>query len=109
LIAGIAERLPGSRLVFDVVPKVMLDLARRGSGRERDLAVELWTRLFDPAERAAIAAIPAVVELRDLAPPQTRHLASLGLAAIRCLPRRLRYSLPVLPVLQARFRGPSAH
>ena len=46
LIAGIAERLPGSVLVFDVVPEAMLDMVRRASGRERDLAVELWTWLF---------------------------------------------------------------
>jgi O-methyltransferase involved in polyketide biosynthesis len=109
LIAGIAERLPGSLLVFDVVPKAMLDLVRRASGRESDLAVQLWTWLFDPAERAAISAIPGVAELRDLAPPLTRDLASLGIAALRYLPRRLRYSLPVLPVLQARFRRLSAH
>ena len=43
LIAGIAQRLPGSVLVFDVVPEVMLDMVRRASGRERDLAVTLWT------------------------------------------------------------------
>ena len=109
LIAGIAERLPGSLLVFDVVPEVMLSLARRTSGRERDLAVQLWTWIFNPTERAAISAIPGVVELRDLVPPPPRDLASLGLSAIRCLPRRVRYSLPVLPVLQARFRGLSAH
>ena len=105
MIAGIAARLPGALLVFDVVPEKMLDLVRRASGRKRDLAVELWTWLFNPAERAAISAIPGVVELRDLAPPLARDPASLAIAAIRCLPRRLRYSLPVLPVLQARFRG----
>jgi O-methyltransferase involved in polyketide biosynthesis len=104
LIAGIAERLPGALLVFDVVPEVMLDLVRRASGRERDLAVELWTWLFNPGERAAISAIPGVQEIRDLAPPLTPGIASLGIAAIRRLPRRLRYSLPVFPVLQARFR-----
>ncbi|MBV8916458.1 MAG: class I SAM-dependent methyltransferase, partial [Acetobacteraceae bacterium] len=43
LIAGIAQRLPGALLVFDVVPQVMLNLARRASGRERELAVEHWT------------------------------------------------------------------
>ena len=58
LIAGIAERLPGSLLVFDVVPEAMLKLVRRASGRERDLAVDLWTWLFNPGERAAIGAIP---------------------------------------------------
>jgi O-methyltransferase involved in polyketide biosynthesis len=109
LIAGIAERLPGSLLVFDVVPEAMLEMVRRASGRERDLAVELWTWLFNPRERAAISAIPGVEHLRDLAPPPTPGLASLGMAAIGRLPRRLRYSLPVIQVLQARFRAASAH
>lgn len=36
LIAAIAERLPGSLFVFDVVPAKMLELARRTPGRERD-------------------------------------------------------------------------
>lgn len=106
LIAGTAERLPGSALVFDVVPEAMLDMVRRASGRERDLAVELWTWRFDLDERADISAIPGVEELRDLAPPLKRGLASLGIAAIGRLPRRWRYSLPVFQVLQARFRVP---
>ncbi len=104
LIAGIAERLPGSLLVFDVVPETMLNLVRHGAGRERDLAVELWTWLFNPGERAAIRAIPGVEELRDLAPPLTSGVTSLAIAAIGRLPQRLRYSVPVFAVLQARFR-----
>jgi O-methyltransferase involved in polyketide biosynthesis len=43
LIAAIAQRLPGSSLVFDVVPDKMLELVRRMPGRERDQAVELWS------------------------------------------------------------------
>jgi O-methyltransferase involved in polyketide biosynthesis len=109
LIAAIAQRLPGSLLVFDVVPEVMLAMVRRVSGRERDLAVELWTWLFNPGERAAISAITGVEELRDLTPPLNRDLASLGIAAIGRLPRRWRYSLPVIQVLQARFRACSTH
>jgi O-methyltransferase involved in polyketide biosynthesis len=109
LIAGVAERLPGSLLVFDVVPEAMLDMVRRTSGRERDLAVELWTWLFDPGERAAISALPGVEEVCDLAPPLKRDVASLGIAAIARLPRRWRYSLPVVHVLQARFRAASVH
>ena len=105
LIAELAERLPGSLLVFDVVPKAMLNLVRHGSGRERDLAVELWTWLFDTHERAAISAISGVDELRDLVPPLTPGIASLAIAAITRLPLRLRYSVPVIPVLQARFRA----
>jgi O-methyltransferase involved in polyketide biosynthesis len=108
LIAGLAERLPGSRLVFDVVPATMLGLVRRASGRERDLAVELWTWLFDADERAAIRALTGVDELHDLAPPLTLGLASLSVAAVSRLPMRVRYSLPVLPVLQARFRAVTA-
>jgi O-methyltransferase involved in polyketide biosynthesis len=107
LIAGIAERLPGSLLVFDVVPEVMRDMVRRTSGRERDLAAELWTWLFNPGERATISAIPGVGELHDLAPPLKRDVLSLGVAAIARLPQRLRYSLPVDHVLQARSRAVS--
>jgi O-methyltransferase involved in polyketide biosynthesis len=109
LIAEVAARLPGSDLVFDVIPALMLNLVRRASGRERDLAVELWTWLFDPDERRAIRAIPGVDELRDLAPPLTLGAASLGIAAVTRFPMRLRYSLPVIQVLQARFRPAVAH
>lgn len=103
LIAAMAERLPGSSLVFDVVPNRMLELVRRTSGRERDQAVELWTWLFDLDERAAIAEIPGVARLRDLSPPFALGFAPLVLRGVRCLPRRLRYALPVLPVLEAGF------
>ncbi len=68
------------------------------------MQVELWTWLFNPDERAAISAIPGVEELRDPAPPLTPGVASVWIAVIRRLPKRLRYSLPVFPVLQARFR-----
>jgi hypothetical protein len=103
LIASIAERLPGSSFVFDVVPEQMLELVRKTSGRERDQAVELWTWLFDLDERATIAEIPGVAQLRDLSPPFSLGIAPLVLCAVRSLPRRIRYALPVLPVLEAGF------
>jgi O-methyltransferase involved in polyketide biosynthesis len=106
LIAGMAERLPGSSFVFDVVPEKMLELVRKTSGKERDQAVELWTWLFDLDERAAIAEIPGVARLRDLSPPLAVGLAPLVLRGVRCLPRRLRYALPVLPVLEVVFAQP---
>lgn len=108
LIAAIAQRLPGSLLVFDCVPEAMLERVRRASGRERDLAVKLWTWLFSASERAAISAIPGLEELRDLAPPLRLDLTSLGIGAVGRLPHRIRYSLPVFPILQARFRAASA-
>ena len=100
LIAAIAGRLPGSLLVFDVVPEKMLELVRKTSGRERDQAVELWSWLFSPQERAAIAALPGVAGIRDLAPPRALGVVPVTLRAVRRLPRRVRYALPVLPVLQ---------
>lgn len=103
LIGAIAERLPGRSLVFDVVPEKMLEVVRKTSGRERDQAVELWTWLFDLDERAAIAGIPGVAQLRDLSPPFALRLAPFVMRAVRSLPRRLRYTLPVLPVLEAGF------
>lgn len=103
LIAALAERFPGASFVFDVVPARMLELVRRASGRESDQAVELWTWLFDRGERAVIAAIPGVARLRDLSPPLALGLAPLALRAVRCLPRKLRYALPVLPVLEIGF------
>jgi O-methyltransferase involved in polyketide biosynthesis len=109
LIAGMAEQLPGSLLVFDAVTEAMLHLVRRTSGRERDLVVELWTWLLNPAERATIRAIPGVEELRDLTPPLTAGVTSVGIAAVGLLPRRWRYSMPVFAVLQARFRAASAY
>ena len=104
LIGGIAHGLPGAVLVFDVVPKAMLDLVRRGSGHERDLAVQLWTWLFDNEERVALAGLPAVEELYDLTPPLRPDPVSLAFAAVARLPRLLRYALPVFPVLQSRLR-----
>jgi O-methyltransferase involved in polyketide biosynthesis len=103
LIAGMAERLPGSSFVFDVVPERMLDLVRKTSGPERDQAVELWTWLFNTEERTAIAGLPGVARLRDLSPPFAPGIAPLVLRAVRCLPRSVRYALPVLPVLEAQF------
>lgn len=105
LIAAVAERLPGSSFVFDVVPEKMLELARRQPGRERDQAVELWSWVFNPAERAAISEIRGVAEIRDLAPPPAPGLVPLTLGAIRRLPRRVRYALPVFPVLQVTSRS----
>ncbi len=106
LIAAIAERLPASSFIFDVVPEKMLELARRQRGRERDQAVELWSWLFSPEERAAIREIRGVAEIRDLVPPLTLAAVPLALAAVRRLPLRVRYALPVLPVLQVTFRIP---
>ena len=76
----------------------MLELVRKMKGRERDQAVELWTWLFDVDERAAIAEIPGVAWIRDLSPPPALGVAPLALRAVRCLPRRLRYALPVLEI-----------
>ena len=104
LIAAIARRLPGSLLVFDVVPAKMLELVRRTSGPERDQAVELWSWSFTGQERAAISKIPGVAAIADLVPPRAIGIVPVTLGAVRLLPRRVRYALPVFPVLRVRFR-----
>jgi O-methyltransferase involved in polyketide biosynthesis len=104
LIAAMAERLPGSSFVFDVVPEKMLEFVRKMPGRESDQAVQLWSWLFNPEERAAISQIPGVAGIRDLVPPPARGAVPLALRAVRGLPRRVRYALPVLAILQVRFR-----
>jgi O-methyltransferase involved in polyketide biosynthesis len=103
LIAAIADRLPGSSLVFDVVPEKMLELVRRRPGPERDQAIELWSWLFDAGERAALSQIRDVAAIRDLVPPLAPGVVPVVLRAVRCLPRRVRYALPVLPVLHMTF------
>jgi hypothetical protein len=67
-------------MVFDVVPERMLELVRRMPGRENDQAVELWSWLFSPKERAAISQLPGVAAVRDLVPPRARGLVPLTLA-----------------------------
>jgi O-methyltransferase involved in polyketide biosynthesis len=104
LIAAIAGRLPGSLFVFDVVPEKMLELAQRMSGPERDQAIELWSWTFSPQERAVISKLPGVAGMADLVPPRALGLVPVTLRAVRRLPRRVRYALPVFPVLQVRFR-----
>jgi O-methyltransferase involved in polyketide biosynthesis len=104
LIAAIAERLPGSLFVFDAVPDKMLEFVRKTPGPDSDQAVQLWSWLFNPSERTAISQLPGIAGIRDLVPPRARGLVPLTLRAVRRLPRRVRYALPVLPVLQVRFR-----
>jgi O-methyltransferase involved in polyketide biosynthesis len=103
LIAALAGRLPGSLLVFDVVPEKMLELVRKTSGPERDQAVELWSWTFSPQERTAIGQITGVASVKDLVPPRAPGMTPVTLRAVRRLPRRVRYALPVFPVLRVRF------
>jgi len=104
LIAAIGRRRPAAPFVFDAVPERMLEFVRKQPGRERDQAAELWSWLFSAQERAAISRIPGVADVADLTPPRAGGMVPLALRTVRCLPRRLRYELPVLPVLRVKFR-----
>jgi hypothetical protein len=104
LIAAVADRLPGSSFVFYVVPEKMLDLVRKQPGRERDQAIRLWSWLFNLEERETIRKIRGVAGIRDLVPPLALGVVPLTLGAVRRLPRRVRYALPVLPVVEVTFR-----
>jgi O-methyltransferase involved in polyketide biosynthesis len=103
LIAGVAQRRPGSAMVIDVVPERMRELVAHAPGRESELARQHWTWLFNSHERAALATIPGVTTVRDLRPPLHPDATRCLLSVVRQLPRRLRYELPVIPVLQLSF------
>jgi len=103
LIAAIASRLPSGSLVFDVVPERMLQMARQRPDRESVQAIRLWSWVFNTEDRAAISAIPGVASVHDLTPPLALGVAPLVLGGVRRLPRRIRYSLPVFPVLEVTF------
>jgi O-methyltransferase involved in polyketide biosynthesis len=104
LIAAIARRLPSGSLVFDVVPERMLQMLRRLPDRESAQANRLWSWVFNTEDREAISAIPGVTSVHDLTPPLPLGVAPLVLAGVRRLPRRMRYALPVGPVLEVTFR-----
>lgn len=108
LIATTARRLSRASIVFDVVPEKMVQMLRRLPDQQTRQATELWSWLFTAEERASISAIPGVSTLHDLAPPLAAGLAPLVLSAVRLLPRRLRYSLPVFPILEATVESTSS-
>jgi O-methyltransferase involved in polyketide biosynthesis len=103
LISAMSIRLPKASFIFDVVPDKMLDMLRRMPGKEAAQAIQLWSWAFNTDERAAIGKIPGVASVRDLTPPLARGTAPIVLGAVRRLPRRVRYTLPVFPVLEATF------
>jgi O-methyltransferase involved in polyketide biosynthesis len=103
LIAAMARRLPGASLIFDVVPAKMREMLRRLPDRESSAASRLWSWVFDPEERAAISTIPRVASLHDLTPPGALGVAPCVHGAVRRLPRRVRYALPVFPILEVTF------
>ena len=65
----------------------------------------LWSWGFNPEERAAISRIRGVATVHDLTPPLALGVAPCVLGAVRRLPRQVRYSLPVLPILEVTFRS----
>lgn len=81
----------------------MLEMARRLPDQHSDQATRLWSWVFTSRERRALSEIRGVASVRDLAPPLAPGLAPLLLGAVRRLPRRVRYTLPVFPVLEVTF------
>ena len=105
LIAAMAQRLPGAALIFDVVPEKMREMVRRFPDRESTQAGRLWSWVFNSEERTAISTIPGVASVHDLTPPLAFGVVPGVLGAVRRLPRQVRYSLPVLPILEITFRA----
>jgi O-methyltransferase involved in polyketide biosynthesis len=102
-IASLAASMPGRSFVFDAVPNMLFEMVRRGSDPNSRQANALWSWPFGPGERDAISAIPRVAGIHDLTPPFAVGVAPFVSGAIRALPRRIRYAIPVLPVLEVTF------
>ena len=90
-------------MIFDVVPRKMFEMVRRLPGPDSGRAATLWTWLFDSDERETISEIPGLARVRDLTPPIALGVGPLALTLVRRLPRRVRYALPVFPVLEITF------
>jgi O-methyltransferase involved in polyketide biosynthesis len=90
VLARCARRFPGGYLVFDAVPPWLARLATRGTARYRPPPL-LWT--LKPAQLPDLARIdPAIVEVREVTPPNGRGVAGWLLPKWRHIPvlRRLR-------------------
>lgn len=83
--------------------EMMLDMVRRVPGRDSSHASALWSWTYNSDERAAISGLPGVASVCDLNPPIALCTASLALILVRRLPRRVRYALPVFPVVEITF------
>lgn len=102
LVARSAERFPGDALVFDAVPRWLVERARQGKLRSASgYAPPQWTWGFDRDEERHLSALPRVASLEALRLPRGRgilHGWVLPLASTAPGVRRL-----LLSVLLARF------
>ena len=102
LVSTCAERFRGGGLVFDVVPRWLVERSRRGQLKMKSgYEPPPWSWGFDGDEEKRLRALPNVAELRTLRLPRGRgvvHGALLPAAARVAGLRRL-----MLSVLAARF------
>jgi O-methyltransferase involved in polyketide biosynthesis len=103
-IAMCADRLPGSRLLFDSVPKWMMSQRDHWIDKSSDTyRPPPWVWGMDKAERARLAALPGVISLRDLRQPRGRGVVfGAILPALQRVPT-LRYRMPTFPIMVARL------
>jgi O-methyltransferase involved in polyketide biosynthesis len=104
-IGMIADRLPGSTLLFDAVPETMLRARERGAATDGPAAMAAWHWGMSDAERRALAELPAIRSLTRLSPPRgSGPLFGAVLPAVRRVPG-LRNLLQVFPVFRAELAG----
>ncbi len=105
LLAACAERFPGATLVLDGVPRWFSDRTLAGTMRTAEGYVTPpmpWA--LDGAERAWLAALPAVASVTELVPPRGRGIVYGGVfPVLNRIPAVRRLGVTGLPILRVRF------
>jgi O-methyltransferase involved in polyketide biosynthesis len=106
LVALCAGYFPDGALLFDAVPAWMI--ARQSSWSQKDSASyrpPQWVWGMDEAERARIAALPGIREVREVPPVRGRGFVFGALLPAMQRNKRMRARLPIFPVLLAEFEA----
>ncbi len=101
LVSLCAGYFPEGALLFDAVPAWMI--ARQAAWSQKETAYQppQWVWGMDAAERARLAALPGVRELRDVPPVRGRGFVFGALLPAMQRNKRMRERLPIFPVLLA--------
>jgi hypothetical protein len=102
VVAACAERFRGGRLVFDAVPRWLVERSRRGAVTTRSgYRPPPWSWWLDGEEEWRLRRLPHVAELRTLRLPRGRGLVHGWLLPLASATPVLRRQM--LSVLAARF------
>lgn len=105
LVSLCAGYFPDGALLFDAVPTWMIARQAAWSGKESSYQPPQWVWGMDATERARIAALPGVRELRDVPSVRGRGFVFGALLPAMRRNKRMRERLPIFPVLLAELQA----